>query len=247
MRPPGIVTKIASFMPTSNAKPRSGIGCFLAILGAFGLLVATGILFNWATISGVEFSPNTFQTRSFSYSRIPGTQMRLSKTKLGTLSSPTSTDILKHLPTLNRPQEWHVATIASWGSERHAANVLIEAFRQRDASGMDVWSEWSTKNPNVAAMFWPLVQQVAFQQLYSCIPELLEIAESNTDSASLEKNTLEAIAKTVVARLERSTEESQSTELLNWLGSLPVKDPDNVRWFEERKKEVQRTRGPLGL
>ncbi len=247
MRPEGIVTKNSSSMPTSNAKPRTGIGCFLTILGAFGLLVAVGILSNWASISGIEFSPNTFQTRSFAYSRIPGTQMRLSKTKLGTPSSPTSTDVLKHLPTLNRPQEWHVATITSWGSERHAANVLLEAFRQRDASGLDVWGQWSTKNPNAAAIFWPLVQQVALRQLYSCIPDLLEIAESTTDSTSLERNVLEAIAKTVVARLERSSEEVQSTELLSWLGTLPVKDPDNARWFEERKKEVQQTRGPLGL
>jgi hypothetical protein len=242
-----IVPKSIFPMPIRDPKPSRGYGCFFAILAASSLLIALGIFSFWASITGVELSPNNFQSRTFSYSRVPGTKSRIGSTKLGASTPVASTDVLKYLPTLNRPQEWHVASVSGWEEEKHSATILIDALRQRDADGLDAWGQWSLRQPNLAAVVWPLVQQVAFQHLYSCVPELLELAESTSDPVLLERELLDAIARVVVEHLRQSTEEAQPTALLSWFTALTVVNPQNIDWFEKRKESVRRTRDAVRL
>lgn len=239
-----MVTKNAATEPTRRQIPRSGLGCSLLLVGAMGFLIAVAWFLSWCSIHGTEFCPNTFQARSFSYSRIPGTRILLSSTTLQNTRSIALPDVLKHLPTVNRPIAWHVASVSSSPQEQHAAGILIDAFEQRSADGSDFWGAWSFRNPSLAAILWPMVQSIAFQQLYDCLPEILEMAESARDAESLEKQALEMIARTVAERLKRASEESQSSELIDWLDGLSVTQPGNAEWFSELKKRVRTTRGP---
>lgn len=231
-------------MPTAEKKPKSGLGCFFALLVVFVLLIALAILSFSSTISGTEFSPNTFQTRSFTYSRIPGTRIRIAPTKLGTTTAAISIDILKHLPTSNRTPEWHVTKISSSSGEVHGADILVNALGQRTADGIDMWGTWSLAHPNAASVFWPMVQQVAFQQLYECIPELLQVAETVDDPIQLEKESLVAIERTVRERIQRSTEEAQTTDLLDWFSGLTVKDPENQQLLSKLNDDLRRVLSP---
>jgi len=241
-----IVSKSPVPMPTAQKKSGSGLGCVYVLLVAFALLVAFGVFSFTSRISGTEFTPNTFQTRSFSYSRIPGTRTRLSPTSLGPPTAVASIDVLKHLPTLNRTQQWQVASVVGAPGETHGANVLANALNQRSPDGNDVWGAWSVRHPTVAAVFWPLVQQVAFQQLYECIPELLQIAELADDPVSLERESLSVIVRATTERIKRSNEDAQSTELLDWLSGISVKDPENSGWLTKQKDELLKSMKSVG-
>jgi hypothetical protein len=216
------------------------------LIVAFVLLIALGVFSFTSRISGTEFSPNTFQTRSFSYSRIPGTSTRLTPTNISQSASAASIDILKHLPILNRAQEWHVMSVAGVSGEFQGANVLATALKQRAPDGNDVWGAWSVRHPTAAAVFWPLIQQVAFQQLYECIPELLQIAELADDPVSLERDSLSVILRATKERIKRSTEEAQSTELLDWLSRIAIKDPENSQWLNKQKDELLKSWKSVG-
>ena len=228
-------------MPTPPKKPQSGSGCLYVLLAVFGLLIALGVLSFSSSISGTEFSPNTFQTRSFAYARIPGTRIRVAPTSLGASIATVSIDVLKHLPNSNRTQEWHVTSIMGESNVTHGASVLVEALKQRTSDGQDVWGAWSIRHPKSASFFWPLVQQVAFQQLYECIPELLQVAEAEDDPVSLEREALAVVVQTVKERIKRSTEEAQTTELLAWLSGIPVMDTSNSQFLNEAKEDLLKT------
>jgi hypothetical protein len=241
-----MVTKSRSLMATPPKEPKRGLGCFYALLAVFALLLALGFFSFSSGIAGTEFSPNTFQTRAFSYSRIPGTRTRLAPTTITPNTAVASIDVLKHLPTLTRPQEWHIAEINGSDDETQEAYVLVNALKQRNADGNDMWGSWSVLHPSEAAIFWPIVQQVAFQRLYECIPELLQLAELARDPVSLERESLEVVIRAVTARMRRSSEESQTTDLLSWLSGFPVKDPENNRWLENQQRELVETPPAIG-
>lgn len=241
-----MVTKSRFLMATPLKEPKRGLGCFYALLALFALLIAIGVFSFSSRISGTEFSPNSFQTRSFSYSRIPGTRTRLAPTNITPNTAVTSIDVLKHLPTLTRPQEWHVTKVSGAPDETQGADVLVNALKQRNADGNDMWGSWSVLHPSEAAIFWPLVQQVAFQRLYECIPELLQLAELADDPIWLERESLEVIFRAAQARIRRSSEESQTVDLLTWLSGLPVKDPENKQWLKNQREELLKTTQAIG-
>lgn len=229
-------------MLTVKKKAGTGLGCFFAVIAVFVLLIVLAIFTFASAISGTEFSPNTFQTRTFTYSRVPWTRIRIAPTKLGAITNIASIDVLKHLSTSSRAQEWHVVRISGAPGESHGAEILVDALGQRTVDGMNMWGTWSTTYPNAATVFWPLVQQVSFQQLYECIPELMEVAETVNDPVMLEKEALAVITRTVSERIQRSTEEAQTTELLVWMSRIPVVDPNNGLWFSQQKVELDKAR-----
>lgn len=218
------------------------MGCFLIALAVVGLLIAWGAFMSWASIQGTEFSPNSFQMRNFSYSRVPGTRLRLGATRLGAPWSVASTDVLKHLPIVTAPQQWHISRISNSQEPAFGAEILVEALQQRNADGNDFWGKWSFDNPKLAAILWPLVQQVAIHELYECIPEILEIAESSSDPASLEQQALDTVARSVIEYLERlefSSDESRGAISTSWLESMSVTQRENASWWADLQQQLR--------
>lgn len=237
------LTKITVSTPSPRKKFSSGLGCLLVSLFALGSLLAIGIVTLWSSIRGVEFNPGTFQTRTFAYQRLPGTRILLSKTKLGTSTALAPVDVLKHLPPVQGSPPWQVASVSTYVDELHGPRLLIDALKQRNVDGDDAWGAWSFENPSLAAVLWPLVQHVAFQELYECVPELLETAENATDLLSMEKNALEIIARTAGQRMRHSTEHSQMESLSGWLDRLSVTQSENKAWFDQVRTELKKNSG----
>jgi hypothetical protein len=125
----------------------------------------------------------------------------------------------------------------------HGPSLLINALKQRNVEGNDAWGAWSFENPSLAAVLWPLVQQVAFQELYECVPELLETAENATDPRLMEKNSLEIIARTAGERMRHSTEYSQIESLSGWLDRLSVTQNENKVWFDQLRTQLKKSSG----
>ncbi len=144
----------------------------LAALFSLFLFFAVG-----TSIHGEEFSPATFQIRTFHYRRIPGIKVRITKTVYGTPSSVVSASILQHLPGNVVTGGWEVVTVSeAANSDERRASILVRSLRARGPNQTKFWEEWSHHQPLLAKELWPLVQVAAMQEKYFCVPELLQVA-----------------------------------------------------------------------
>jgi len=168
---------------------------FAAISGLALIAVLGYVTFYFGCISGQEFSPDTFERRSFYYFEIPllGWQVwpisRVDCT--GTLVSHLTGE--KLIAVQKKPESsvrWDLVYATRGfdpGASRPAAQgdarILCFYLDAQDSDRHHVWLEWSKKNPKLAAVLWPAVAKVCREELYLFVPELLGLASS---AASLE-------------------------------------------------------------
>ena len=215
------------------------IGVILVLLVA---LFAIPILISNTNISGEEFSPQLFQKREFAYRRFPGTKIRISKTKLSPAISPCSKSILTHLSS-GVQTDWHVSTVQLGGNfQEQGPKILIDYLQSTNADGSNVWDAWSFQNPTLAAVLWPIVQEVALRELYFCIPDLLRNAEIQLDANALRKRLVIVCARAAKEKLKSLAETKETVsedELRNWALSLTSDfgtDPE----FQELRSELSK-------
>lgn len=186
-------------------------------------LFAIPMLISSSSVSGEEFCPQLFQKREFSYRRLPGTRIRISKTTLSPASSPCSKNILTYLAT-GLQTDWHVSTVQHGGAfQELGPKILINYLQSTNADGANVWDAWSFKNPSHAAILWPIVQEVASQDLYFCVPELLRIADNQSDAHNLKRTLLIVCTRAAQAKLKSFAEMKETKleiELRSWALSL---------------------------
>lgn len=196
----------------------------------FGWLIAIGVIgfvvlmvlpyfVSSMVIHGEEFCPQLFQKRGFSYWRIPGTKFRVSRTTLTPGVSPSSKDILQHLPASSQI-DWHLSS-AHQGvySKEFGPKILIDFLQCNNADGVNLWDAWSFRNPTKAKLLWPLVQQVAVKEMYFCIPELLGISDATSDLNEFDKNLRKIClraAKVKLKTLTGATNTANALQLRNW-------------------------------
>jgi hypothetical protein len=166
-----------------------------------GLLFLSLYLLVGTQISGTEFSPQTFQVRSFSYRRIPGTKIRLSATVLGPASSPVTKPVLQHLTASTASPRWDILQVSEGAaSEQRPPSILQTLLEARGVGADRHWDEWSTAHPDLAKVLWPIVQQQAIDSHYAIIPELCEIA-MNSDSPDRLQSQCDAAIATYLKNL----------------------------------------------
>jgi len=201
---------------------------FLITMGLVGLVAMFGLPF-FATsmaIQGEEFCPQLFQKREFSYWRIPGTKVRVTQTTLTPGVSPSSKDILKHLPATSQT-DWQVANVQQGTfSKEFGPKILIDLLQSNNADGVNLWDAWSFRNPSHAALLWPLVQQAAMKEMYFCIPELLSNSDANLDVKIFDKNLRKMCllaSKIRLKTLSGTKDTANALQLRNW-GQQLTKD-----------------------
>jgi hypothetical protein len=201
---------------TVNAVRRvSNQGIVIAILVVFFIAMLGGIyLVSNSSLSGREFSPDLFQHREFRFLTIPGTRIRLTATTLGTSSSPCTKHILNNLRKSNQPVEWQVLE-ANRGviTEKRGPDILYDYLTFKNADGHSYWDDWSFRNPNLAAVLWPVVQQAAIRDLYFCVPELMRTAESVAGPAELNRQLKRVCLEAALKRSSHLSESGNSSSL----------------------------------
>lgn len=216
------------------------IGMILVILVA---LFAIPMLISNASISGEEFCPQLFQKREFAYRRFPGTKIRISNTTLSPASSPCSKSILTHLSS-GVQTDWHVSSVRQGGNfQELGPKILIDYLQSTNADGSNIWDAWSFQNPTLAAILWPIVQEVAFRELYFCIPDLMRNAGSHLDASILKKRLLivcTQAAKEKLLSLGETSDTLAEDELRSWALSL-TSDFRNDPEFQELRSELSKS------
>jgi hypothetical protein len=166
------------------------------ILIGFGLLFLAMYLMQNLHVAGREFSADLFQTRNFSFFRIPGTTWNLTATTLGPASSPNSKSVLNHLQSGTGLGPWQVIEVGQGTrSEQRGPSILVSYLNQTGPDGFNFWDAWSFRNPRLAAVLWPLVQEAARRELYEIVPELFQMAQENAEPDKLQRHLTIALLK----------------------------------------------------
>ncbi len=188
-------------------------------------------------IHGEEFCPQLFQKRSFHYWRLPGTKLRIGSTTLSPAVSPCSKSILQTLAS-GGASDWHVSKV-SYGSVARdlGPQILIDYLDAKDANGANVWDAWSFRNSQQAAVLWPIVQQVALQEMYHCVPDLLRTASGELDVKTLDKNLRNVCLQAAQSKL-KALQEAKNTdrekELCRWILELTDDYQEDLEFAKSR-------------
>jgi hypothetical protein len=190
-------------------------------------------------IHGEEFCPQLFQKRNFHYWRLPGTKFRISSTTLSPAVSPCSKSILQTLVTAGAT-DWQVSKVGYGSVVRDLGpQILIDYLEAKDANGANIWDAWSFRNSQQAAVLWPIVQQVAIQEMYHCVPDLLRTANGELDVNRLDKNLRMACLQAVQAKrkaLQESKNADRETELRRWVLELTDDYQEDLEFAKIREE-----------
>lgn len=154
--------------------------------------VALLVLFAMGQTSGEEFSPDDFSRRSFSYNRVPYFKWTLfGKQFIDVTPTLEQTLVDDGLITTvkNNPQVWHLYRDSgtSFGEVRSPdcdANLLISYLDLLTPEGEPLWDSWNKKYPESAKVFWPKVADLARNDMYLAMPDIMRYALSIGDDNS---------------------------------------------------------------
>lgn len=162
----------------------------LALLTPVFLLVMLGM----GQTTGEEFSPDDFSRRGFSYNRVPyfkwtliGKQyFEMTPTLQQTLVDDGFITVVK-----NTPQVWHLYRDSgtSFGEDKSPdcdASLLVSYLDLLNPAGDSLWDSWNQKYPESAKVFWPVVAELARNEMYLAMPDIMRLALSiDSDEARL--------------------------------------------------------------
>lgn len=188
------------------------------ILFALGFFVFVAFWI-WAMtgqVQGVEFSPDGFQLRRFSY-----TKPILSQTGFWK-SENIETDLSSQLAALGvcpirAPKTWHLAqdNKTSLRSIDRQADVLTEMLEARNPEGDWFWVQWSKKHPQPASKLWPLLQSLAFDRLYLVTPLVLRgaLEHQKLNSGEFEAQLRQVVCEELELMKEEYDHQNQNEEV----------------------------------
>ena len=189
----------------------------LALLTPVFLLV----IFGMGQTSGEEFSPDDFSRRGFSYNRVPyfkWTIIGKNYIDLTPAFEQTLVDDGFITSVKNNPQVWHLYRDSgtSFGEDPSAdcdANLLVSYLEMLDPDGDSLWDSWNQKYPESAKIFWPVVAELARQEMYLAIPDVMRLALSNeNDEPDLFSEKLDqasAAAYFELAKIDQGKEQNE--------------------------------------
>ncbi len=162
---------------------------------AAGLAVSVWLL---GSVSGEEFSPRTFRSRSFRFYELPVLQRQITPIRRKVLATDVPRYLRQqHLIDLNlspgredsrtddagptgEDDVWHLVRLGRGmrGSTAADAQMLVRQLSvSGDGDDEPYWKTWSKEHPEKAKILWPIVQRLAMRELYVVLPGLLEIAQ----------------------------------------------------------------------
>lgn len=176
--------------PPKSSSWNSGnvIALLFGIFALLGISIISTLILG--SVSGREFSPQSFCIREFSYLRIPGIHSRITSTNLSSSTGNLvcSTSISQHLNAgIGTNVRWDLADfhIGSSGQTKAEASILLH-YIDPEFEG-NTWEQWSNNHSSHAKLLWPAIQSLAIHRCYFAIPTLMQTAESTPSLAEFQK------------------------------------------------------------
>lgn len=211
-------------------------------LAGVGLLVFVYLFF--FRCDGYEFSPDRFVRREFSFYRVPGIGLRVSpifrKPATGDLETYiVSQPYFKARLTEQEPR-WDVAEFhnfrTAWQGD---AIFLCQLLDETDSDGKLEWLPWSRNHAELAALLWPDVVDLARDDLYVLIPELMSLARGATDPDDYQTRRSAFLVPRLHRLAESASESGQPSLAAAIYSRLLVVRPDDVQALRNRAAAYQ--------
>lgn len=215
------------------------VGCVTALVLVIAVPVGLLFLSGYSLVTGEEFSPQTFESRRFVYYRLPWFGVPFSKrTVLDSTSVPQQLLLSDGL--VNDPggePRWDLVS-DNWQPEHSAdfdAAILVNYIRMEGAEGESFWPAWNDTNPGHAGVFWPLVAELARENLCLALPALfrlaMEIEDGKPDEPVFAQNLFAAAADEVrlLAAAERGAGDTARADQLEQLAAEFEQGPPPIR------------------
>jgi hypothetical protein len=202
-----------------------------------GSITVLGVLAS-GNVSGTEFSPTTFSTRTFGYCEIPLVHLQVTPVVRVAQSGPLETLLQaeKLLPpaTGQSTEAWHLVSVERAGVVQQGdAELLVKYLRGSSFGTNPAAMEWTQKNPELAKVFWPIVARLARRNEYLLAPDLFELARTKNTPQELKAAMHEHLANRYYrwAKIERDL--NHQTPALELLGEALVHAKDLPKLHRE--------------
>jgi hypothetical protein len=165
------------------------------------------LTFYLGCVQGQEFSPDTFQRRSFSFYEVPLFGLQVSPISRDFITGSCETYLIDQKLIVPDPKtasgpRWDLvfANRGFGATERLSAyseaKILCYYLDAQDKKGISIWRGWSEKHPAQARILWPAIANLARQHLYLFTPDLMRLAEANLSPEELKSQ----IARTLSSK-----------------------------------------------
>jgi len=212
------------------------------------ILAATGLAYSltrtFGAVEGVEFCPQTFERRSYSFYEVPVLGIMLTAKVYDDLTSVAETTLTSQkfvTPPAGGRQDWHLV-VGSRGTKllrKGDASVLVGYLDMKDGQNHHRWIKWSEDHTQLAKILWPAVQRLAIHQLYVFVPELFELAKNNDDPVQFQQQLDREVAQRLLFLARRLQDRSDHTRAIELLDEAIPLDPENKEL--KRARETSRT------
>jgi len=204
----------------------SVLGLLAAVFGVYLLTVTLG------AVHGVEFCPQTFERRSYSFYELPVIGIQVTGVRREDLPTAAETFLAtaKLLPTpAGKQRDWHIV-VGSRGlrlARKGDANILLQYLEAREANQEHRWVKWSEDHPELAKIFWPAVQRLAIEELYVFVPDLFDLTKLASDPAEFRKQVDRQLAARLAFVARRWLERGNQEAAKRLVGEVESLDPQN--------------------
>jgi tetratricopeptide (TPR) repeat protein len=173
--------------PVSRLLPRAVIAVIVLLLLALVLMCGVAM---FGLVAGEEFSPDTFVQRNFYYYEVPLLGWQVSPV----FRSERKAALVLHLrqqkmlPALPRDEpRWHF--VAAHRGQKYLtgdANILCTYF-DIEQDDENLWLKWTKSQPELAAILWPAIAEVARAQHYPFVPDMMQLAAEADDPPTFQQ------------------------------------------------------------
>lgn len=165
-------------------------------LGAFAIAVLMSIRM-FGCVQGIEFSPDTFDSRTFVYYEVPLIRVRVTGVYRDNISGGLQQTVggANFTPaSAIDPPRWHLVAMTKGSTYYQDDALILYRYMQNYShlmtnsstltvgqnSAAEFWMDWTRDHDKLAKVFWPTIAEVCRQELYTFTPALFARAEQLT-------------------------------------------------------------------
>jgi hypothetical protein len=182
----------------------------VGLLGALLLVFVVTVMFGG--VYGVEFCPQTFERRSYSYYELPILRVQVTGERHVDMTGDTEKFVTseKYVTTGSGKKEWHVL-VGSQGTRLRRpgdAGILVKYLDAEESGDRRRWVHWSENHNELAKILWPAVQQLALSEAYVFVPDLFDL----TKTIDCDDELKQAVQKLIAAKIGTAEAEGEGSE-----------------------------------